>query len=73
MDEQWLDCSLKWNTNSQQIDGCLQWDTNSLQHLVIQKERLIYVQLILAFAATEESQRGNDSGVLLTQFGFQCI
>ena len=33
------------------------------QRLVIQKERPLYVQLVLPFAATEESQRGNDCGV----------
>ena len=30
--------------------------------LVIQKERLLHLQLVLFYAATEESQRGNDCG-----------
>ena len=32
------------------------------QRLVIQKEWPLYVQLVLPFAATEESQRVNESG-----------
>ena len=32
------------------------------------KERPLFLQLVFSYAATEESQRGNENGVLPTQF-----